>query len=430
MYNTSEIERIQVERHMNFVVPRSSEDVATMPWEELKNFKKKLRTGPERIFEKCRKDNRDVTPEEEHVLDVALRFLDAVNTEWDRRIETGQREPEIEKPYLPNYNLKGRNMNTKNILDYLVNRQELPEEMRAAATTVGTSGGFFLSEPSAAMPGLTYQQEGLLSKCRRMQVPDNATTIQLATFQESDWTSKGPFGIGFSPTAENTAIAESDLSASFVKYEIHALAALTRSSRLWWGATANASAIISEAFNTNLRWKLDRLIIKGSGIAEYVGLTNSACRIEVARGAALDITLSDILDMKKSALPYTAPGQNYMWLASPGAFAKILNLEDGGGTNIFIQGAANAPVPKLLGHEIYVTEHCSAVGSLGDLILADLSLYQVVDFGPPRLEVSGDAYFSQDQVAIKMMLFSDGKSLQRRVIETGAGNFSHVVVLK
>jgi len=323
----------------------------------------------------------------------------------------------------------GANTQGKSIVDVAVRREPVPEHMRAAAAGTGAGGGFLLSEPSVAWPGLTYHEEGLLAKCRRTQTEANATTLQMANFMESDWSSTGPFGIGFSVTVENASITESNLTATAIKFEVKAISALTRSSRLWWDATTGASRIVAEAFSTNLRWTLDKFIIAGTGVGEFRGLMNAGCKINVSRATASQIGLADVLSMKESAMPYTAPGQRYVWLASPGAFKELMDLEDSAGGNLFIQSANNAPEYRLLGHEVYVTEHCSALGVEGDLILADMNLYQIVEFGSPRLDVSSEAYFDRDQVAIKLVYFADGAPLQRAAITTSAGDFSSVVVL-
>ena len=175
-----------------------------------------------------------------------------------------------DKPYKVTMRAVGSKQRGDNILDYIVRGEELPLKFRSVAVGSGTAGGFFLSDPSAAM-GLTFQTEGLLGKCRRIQTPPNATTLQLASFMESDWTLKGPFGIGISPTQENGTITETDLTAHYVKYEVFALAGLISASRIWWDSTEGASRIISEAFNTNLRWKLDSQIISGSGVGQIFG---------------------------------------------------------------------------------------------------------------------------------------------------------------
>jgi HK97 family phage major capsid protein len=382
------------------------------------------------IIEKAKSENRDFTEEEEKQDAAIQSYVDALNEELDVRVE---KRPARNDVYIAGKKLGDNRMEkSKNVLDYIVNSHgnSVPEEVRALLTTTGAAGGFFVGESLQAL-GWSFEQLGLVKYCRLFQLPQGFTELTVPRFLESDWSERGPYGIGYNFIKEGGVITETDLSASYVKYDIKNLAALITASRLWWNVTPNASTLVSQAFQQNLQWKLDGQVINGSGIASFGGLTQAACRKTVTRTTASNVTFTDIVKMRQGLIPYNSGAQNIAWIMNPGVFREILTLESTGGDNLFIEVASLTPEYKLLGYPIYLSEHCPALGSEGDTILADLSFYGVVRFGAPRLEISEHAYFASDKIGIKMVYHVDGGPLLGSVITLADGqNYSPIVVLK
>jgi HK97 family phage major capsid protein len=80
--------------------------------------------------------------------------------------------------------------------------------------------------------------------------------------------------------------------------------------------------------------------------------------------------------------------QRAIWLCGPTVIPQLLQLQDGANRAVFISidhGAVKAPVWKLLGLPAYGTEKLPALGTLGDVILADPQLYVVGEAIPIAL---------------------------------------------
>jgi HK97 family phage major capsid protein len=75
----------------------------------------------------------------------------------------------------------------------------------------------------------------------------------------------------------------------------------------------------------------------------------------------------------------------------------------GGGPVYLAEGTAEtAPYPALLGRPVIPVEQCSTLGTVGDIILADLSQYMLADRGM-RVSSSIHVEFASDQVCFRFV---------------------------
>jgi HK97 family phage major capsid protein len=94
--------------------------------------------------------------------------------------------------------------------------------------------------------------------------------------------------------------------------------------------------------------------------------------------------------------------------------------------------AANTPYGFLLGRPIVVTEACATLGTVGDVILADLSKYlTVVKAGGVRSDTSIHLFFDQNTTAFRFVLRIAGQPWLSAPIarKNGANTLSHFVTV-
>ena len=147
-------------------------------------------------------------------------------------------------------------------------------------------------------------------------------------------------------------------------------------------------------------WFEDDSWFNGTGIAEPQGLINAPCAVGVDRASASDVLYADVVAMLKALHPaskqagLTSGVTSVKWLLSASAFDQLLELyynPSGGSAEGIVApsgwlslGDGNQIGPSLLGLPAVVTDHQPAVGTTGDVILADLRHYVIGD----RLEMT------------------------------------------
>jgi HK97 family phage major capsid protein len=71
-------------------------------------------------------------------------------------------------------------------------------------------------------------------------------------------------------------------------------------------------------------------------------------------------------------------------------------------------GDAQAPFGRLMGRPVQPVEYCSALGTLGDLILANMGEYFVIDNGGIQSASSIHVSFTTDETALRFIYRVNG----------------------
>lgn len=143
--------------------------------------------------------------------------------------------------------------------------------------------------------------------------------------------------------------------------------------------------------------KVNEAIISGIGAGRPLGIMNSGSLITVAKEGSQTAATINSTNVSKMIARSLSP-MTSVWIASPTAYVQILTMSG----NLF-----DAPTQTLAGMPIVLSDYCSAVGTPGDLILADLSWY-VVALKNPQLNQSMHLWFDQDVTAFKIVFRMDG----------------------
>lgn len=106
-----------------------------------------------------------------------------------------------------------------------------------------------------------------------------------------------------------------------------------------------------------------------------------------------------------------------------------------GGVPLFMAGGSipNQPENRLLGLPLVELEQCSALGDLGDLILADLGNgYILADKGDVQADVSIHVRFIWDESVFRFVYRVDGQPVLASAITPYKGNDtqSHFIALE
>jgi HK97 family phage major capsid protein len=210
--------------------------------------------------------------------------------------------------------------------------------------------------------------------------------------------------------------------------------------------------LLARVIAMGLAWYEDDLFIaNGTGTHGPQSLVNSAAAKTVARAGSNAVVLADIVGMAQVLHPAAlqaglTPGlTSVRWLLSSEVFSQILELylNTGGatpGTNVtpvalsdwFSLGNGHDVGPSLLGLPASVTDHQPALGSTGDVILADLERYVVGDWLTMTVEqAAGGAGFPSDASDFRVRSRLDGRYWVQSQTTTEAGQqVSPVVVLQ
>jgi len=170
-----------------------------------------------------------------------------------------------------------------------------------------------------------------------------------------------------------------------------------------WGA---ASAVLERQFRLALIAAQENAFYNGDGAGKPVGILQSPARIDYNRAVANQIAFADIAGMYARLRQTMAP----VWIASQTTIPQLVNIADAGSNNLWVQNAAAGLPPSLMGIPVMFHERSVALGTAGDLVLADLSYYLIKDGSGPFVAASEHVYFTRNKTVIKIFTNVDGQS--------------------
>jgi len=141
------------------------------------------------------------------------------------------------------------------------------------------------------------------------------------------------------------------------------------------------------------------------------GIISHASTIAVNRATANKITYADIVGMYAKKLA----GGNYVYVASVSAIPEIMKMKDfeaadSDAPSLAFQPDARAGITgTLLGIPVLFSDFNPALGTKGDLLLANFSYYLIKDGYGIAIDASPHVYFINNKTVIKAFWNVDGK---------------------
>lgn len=371
-------------------------------------------------------EKREFTDEEVATYEALEKETDKLEKEHERMEkqairEARQRDRE-DKAYMADYD--GRKTATppkefSGLGEFLVtvrfNRNDprladLYRETRGAGDMsmgVGTEGGFMVPEQFITTLRQVTPQEAIV-RPRATVIPAGDPPDAKITMPILDQTNSENIygGIVVSPVAEGGTKNLTDArfkEFSLEPQEIAGYTVVTDKLLRNWQA---AGAFLETQFRRALMGWEDTQFVSGTGIARPLGVINLPCKVNVNRTTANQIAWGDINNMY-ARIKF---GGNLVWIASQTTLPQLLAIADAGSNAIFIMNAANSVPATLYGIPVMFNDRSPALGSEGDLILADLSYYMIKDGSGPFVDASPHVYFTSNKTVIKAFWNVDGNS--------------------
>lgn len=157
-------------------------------------------------------------------------------------------------------------------------------------------------------------------------------------------------------------------------------------------------------------------ILNGTGVGQPQGILTSNALVSVAKEQGQAAATLDIQNIVKMWSRLHAPSQTKAkWYVNqavyPQLFTMVLNVGTGG-VAVFMPpgGISGSPYASLMGRPVVPIEWCAALGTQGDIILADFSEYIVAKRGTINSQMSIHVEFLTDQLVYKFTFRVDGQS--------------------
>lgn len=175
--------------------------------------------------------------------------------------------------------------------------------------------------------------------------------------------------------------------------------------------------VISEGFAEEMSFKAEDAIINGTGTGQPLGILNSGSLISVAKETgqlANTVEVENLTNMW--ARCFARNRRNAAWFINQDIEPKLLTMGitfGTGGAPVYMPagGISQAPFATILGRPVIPVEYMATIGTVGDIVLADLSQYVLGRKGGLRTASSIHVRFLNDEQVFRFVLRLDGQPI-------------------
>lgn len=389
--------------------------------EELRNRLSQAVTQMRALIDKASAEGRDNTEEEMTEYRSLEASVDKTNKDIEReeRLQTleSKNAEIINPPHKPNIGIViDRSKEPIENLAHMIYLMRFePEdkrlrEYREQSMGIGEKGGFMVPEQwSANMLSLTPQAAAIRPRATVLPAgspPDAALTIPVLN-QTAASNMYG--GVSVAWTTEGGAKAETDMALQEVTLTPHELAGhivVTDKLLRNWGA---ADTLLKQQLSLALIAAQENAFLSGNGVAKPLGILDAACGAPVVynRAGAGAIAFADVRGMF-ARLKF---GGSPVWIASQTVLPQLMAMVDAGSNSVWLtnKDVIGAMAGTLFGIPLFLHDRSPALGTKGDLILADWSYYLIKDGSGPFIDASPHVYFTSNKTVIKIFTNVDGQ---------------------
>jgi HK97 family phage major capsid protein len=298
-------------------------------------------------------------------------------------------------------------------------------DMRGLAAVSGlggvipSEGGFLIPTHVLPLVQKIYSDGEILRRCSTPEA--HSTKVLTPYIHETSRADGSRFGGAQAEWLnEGEAFTASDLQAGLHTTDLKRLTVGIRAStELVEDYPEDFASVVTEVVTREMRFTLERAVVVGDGLKKPLGLLYSPAKIRVSKET--NQTASTVWGVNISKMVARMWGPSFrraVWLCSPHVLtelAKLVHLgysgsatSDTDATPMFEWGGDTPDGwPRLCGRPVILCEYTPAVGSEGDIILVDLSQYQI----PSKQSAakSMHIYFASDEHCFRFVLRCDGQ---------------------
>ena len=259
----------------------------------------------------------------------------------------------------------------------------------------------------------TYETGILASKVKKIPISTNANGMKINAIDEDSRANGSRWG-GVQTYWEGEA---DEITASKPKFKqmelsLKKLTGLCYATDELLQDAAALEAVIRQAFAEEFGFKIDDAILSGSGEGEPLGILNSGAIVTVAKEASQTdtITVENLIKMWNRL--WSRSRANAVWYINQELEPYLYTLKIGD-KPVYIPagGLSEKPYGTLFGRPVVPIEQCSAAGEVGDIILADIGQYLLIDKGGIKSASSIHVRFLYDENVFRFIYRVDGKPI-------------------
>lgn len=245
---------------------------------------------------------------------------------------------------------------------------------------IGEDGGFAIQTDFAGMIMESAAQAGqILPLVDRYIVTDGANAVKWVDIEETDISSTVFGGVQVYWAAEAASVSATRPKLSEKEMKLEKLLGFAYATYELEADSSFVNELYNRAFQLAIQRSLEAAIIAGDGVGKPLGFLKSEALVEVekeSKQAAGTITWKNLSAIYHRLLN-KAQG---VWIAHPDAHEQFDFLEfpvGTGGVPVYLPATQQGSIDTLRGKPIVESDHCSVLGTAGDINFIEPKQYML-----------------------------------------------------
>lgn len=285
----------------------------------------------------------------------------------------------------------------------------------AAVAGVASDGGYLIQKDfTTALLSRMNTLGEVKNRVTTIGVSPNADGLKAPVVDETSRATGSRWGgVQVYWGAEADAATAKKPKLRIMEWNLHDLIGLAyATNRLLQDASALGS-IFSQAFSEEMNFMIEDSLIRGTGAGQPLGLLNASCTVSVAKEtgqAAATIVYENLVKMY--ARLWSRSRANAVWFINQDVEPQLNLLLHQGATGVipaaFITLGPDG-VLRIMGKPVIPVEYCSTLGTVGDIILADMTQYVAIDKGGIQSDQSIHVRFTTNENTFRFIYRYDAQ---------------------
>ena len=302
-----------------------------------------------------------------------------------------------------------------------------------AATGAGaatpTDGGYLIQKDILTeLTDKSYGGDEVLSRVRRFGCGPNSDGLTMNLVDETSRASGSRWGgIQVYYGAEADAATAAKPKFRQTKWDLKDVIGLMYATERLLADAGMLEQVFSDAFASELRFFVGNGIINDLGNGQILGILKSDALVSVAKetGQPANSILMENVNKMWSRMWARSRG-NAVWLINqdcePALDSMTIPVGTGGMPVYLPPGGLSADrYARLKGAPVIPTEFNPTLGTVGDILLCDLSQYLLIDKGGPQSDSSIHVRFINNERTFRWIYRVDGRPLWNTVLTPARG---------
>jgi HK97 family phage major capsid protein len=305
-----------------------------------------------------------------------------------------------------------KNQTITGIADERLNRIQ-KEFNNATGMNIGTGsdGGFAIQTDFAGMMMESAATSGnILPLVDRYNVSDNADSVRWVDIDETSVATTVYGGVQVYWAGEADTVTAKKPKLSEKELKLHKLMGVAYTTYELDAHSNFSSDLYTRAFEKAIQRELESTIIAGNGVGKPLGFQNGGDIVSVAKESgqtAATVVYENIVKMYNRSINK----QGSVWVVHPDVQEQLdfMSFPVGvGGVPVYLGASSQGTLATLKGRSVIESDHCAALGTVGDINFMNLEEYMLITKGGTRQDYSIHVQFLAAENCFRFIFFANG----------------------